>query len=186
MCLFSIYTEHVNMWTESLFWHVDIPQSTCCACSCTRGSGIGLIYGTLCECILGSFFLCWHTAAPMAQAMAHWAFLLSDLSLQSGIPRGTLQWVEFVSQRRSRYCRILQGVAGCCGVLQRVAIGCSRLQACCSVVAGITGSCRVLQMTQGVAGCCRVLQGVAGCCRVLQSCCSHVVASQRVSNSGGL
>jgi len=48
-------------------------------------------------------------------------------------------------------CRVLQGVAVCCSVLQCVAV-------CCSVL-------------QCVAGCCRVLQCVAVCCGPLDESC---------------
>jgi len=51
-------------------------------------------------------------------------------------------------------CSVLQGVAGCCKLIN-VCRSSEGLFSCSVVVAG---SCRVLQ---GVAGCCRVLQGVA-------------------------
>jgi len=50
---------------------------------------------------------------------------------------------------------VLQGIAGCCRVMQVIGTFLQSVAVCCSVL-------------QCVAVCCRVLLGVAGCCRVLQ------------------
>jgi len=53
---------------------------------------------------------------------------------------------------------VLQGVAGCCSIVQRVA-------GCCRVLQGVAGSCSIVQR---VAVCCRVMHYVAECCSLLQ------------------
>jgi len=65
---------------------------------------------------------------------------------------------------------VLQGVAGCCRVLQ----GCSVLQGF-AVNWMMVGRLGVLQR---VAGCRSVLQGVAGCCRTLQDVAVYCSVSQ--------
>jgi len=56
--------------------------------------------------------------------------------------------------------------------LQRVAVYCSVLKACCSVLQCVAVCCSVLQC---VAVCCSVLQRVAACCSVLKACCYVVL-----------
>ena len=67
---------------------------------------------------------------------------------------------------------MLQGVAGCCSVLQCVV-------SCCSVLLCVAVCCSVLLYNIGLYQvCCRVLQCVAVCCSVLQCvavCCSVLI-----------
>ena len=81
---------------------------------------------------------------------------------------------------------VLQCVAVCCSVLQRVAGYCSMLQ-CVAVCQCVTQNSNHwssrsetshLSVMQGVAQCCSVLQGVAVCCRVLQCVALHGIVLQ--------
>ena len=79
----------------------------------------------------------------------------------------------------------VQGVAGCCGVVEDVVMCCRCLTWCGLVLRGVVGALGVMGVTgetgfsgvagiSGVAGCCRVSQGVVLYCRVLGSvvgCC---------------
>jgi len=68
-----------------------------------------------------------------------------------------------------RYEKLLQCVAECCGVLQRVALSCWQLPAAAaprkSMCSGTRNCCSA---SQHVAACCSVLQRVAACCSALQ------------------
>ena len=70
-----------------------------------------------------------------------------------------------------RGCRVLQGVAGCCRMLQCVKSRFvkSATSNMCWYISAVAVCCRVLQ---SVVGCCRVLPYDARRCRVLvQVCC---------------
>ena len=73
---------------------------------------------------------------------------------------------------------MLQGIAGCCSVLQCVVVCCSVLQCVAAVrevsehlVLAVRGALalehRYVRVLQRVAACCNVLQGVAMGCSVL-------------------
>ena len=104
-----------------------------------------------------------------------------------------LRQVHMCCVCRILYCSVLQRVAACCSVLQRVvlsptcsdrytcvAVSCTVLQrvaACCSVLQRVILYCSALQLAisptgthvlQCVIVCCSVLQRVAACCSVLR------------------
>ena len=76
---------------------------------------------------------------------------------------------------------MLQCVAVCCSVLQRVVVCCSVLQCvevCCSVLQRVVVCYSLLQC---VAVCCSVLQYVTACCSVLQSVAGYTYIHRNTS-----
>jgi len=71
-------------------------------------------------------------------------------------------------------CSVLQCVAVCCSVVQRV--NKSKLYACCQLLLSITFASlpSVDCVLQCDAACCSVLQCVAVCCSVLHTKCCNV------------